>query len=99
MITASVTGSPKKSSAVFFIFFNTSAEICGGASLSPFTFTHASPLSALVISNGIMSISRFTSASSKRRPIKRLIANKVFLGLVTAWRFAGWPTKISLSFV
>ena len=38
-----------------------------------------------------------TASSLKRRPIKRLIANKVFSGLVTAWRLADWPTKTSLS--
>ena len=44
-------------------------------------------------------MSRCTSSSWKRRPIKRLIANKVLFGLVTAWRFAGEPTKISPSSV
>jgi len=34
-----------------------------------------------------------TSGSSKRRPISRLVAAKVFCGLVTAWRFAGAPTS------
>src|SRR5262245_52111324 len=35
--------------------------------------------------------------SSKRRPIRRLIAKKVYSGLVTAWRFAGWPMSRSPS--
>ena len=37
--------------------------------------------------------------SSKVRPIRRLIAKKVFSGLVTAWRLAGWPTRRSPSSV
>src|SRR5947199_8187522 len=31
--------------------------------------------------------------------MKRLIENTVFCGLVTAWRFATWPTSRSPSFV
>src|SRR5690349_19461799 len=38
-----------------------------------------------------------TSFSSKRRPIRRLTANTVFFALVTAWRLAGAPTRISPS--
>src|SRR2546430_2431917 len=34
-----------------------------------------------------------------RRPMKRLIENTVFWGLVTAWRLATWPTSRSPSFV
>src|SRR5258708_37361158 len=34
-----------------------------------------------------------------RRPMNRLIENTVFWGLVTAWRFATWPTRRSPSFV
>src|SRR3954463_5743292 len=37
--------------------------------------------------------------SSKVRPIRRLTAKMVFSGLVTAWRFAGWPTRRSPSSV
>ncbi len=40
-----------------------------------------------------------TTSSLKRRPIKRLIANTVFFGLVTAWRFADCPTNTSSSLV
>src|SRR4029077_11077207 len=40
-------------------------------------------------------MSRLTIGSSKRRPISRLIAKNVFSGLVTAWRFAAWPTRRS----
>ncbi len=40
-------------------------------------------------------MSFLVSGSSKRRPIRRLIANRVFSGLVTAWRLAAWPTRRS----
>jgi hypothetical protein len=48
-MTASVTVSPRKSSAVFFIFCSTFAETSGGAIFLPLTSTQASPLSALTI--------------------------------------------------
>ena len=35
----------------------------------------------------------------ERRPIRRLTANRVFCGLVTAWRLADWPTSTSSSLV
>ena len=38
-----------------------------------------------------------TSFSANLRPIKRLTANRVLRGLVTAWRLAEAPTKISPS--
>ncbi len=44
-------------------------------------------------------MSFWTTASSKRRPIRRFTAWNVFCGLVTAWRLAGWPTRISPSLV
>src|ERR1700730_10468245 len=40
-------------------------------------------------------MSRLTIGSSKRRPTRRLIAKNVFSGLVTACRFAAWPTRRS----
>jgi RNA polymerase sigma-70 factor, ECF subfamily len=40
-------------------------------------------------------MSFLATGSSKRRPISRLIAKNVFSGLVTAWRFAAWPTSRS----
>ncbi len=40
-----------------------------------------------------------TSASVNLRPIRRLTAKKVFLGLVTAWRLAEAPTRTSPSLV
>src|SRR5579863_5647556 len=36
-----------------------------------------------------------TIGSVKRRPTRRLIAKNVLSGLVTAWRFAAWPTRRS----
>ena len=84
MITALVTVSPRWRSAVSFIFFSTAALICEGAFLSPCTSTQASPLSARTILYGTMSTSFFTTGSSNRRPISRLTANTVLVGLVTA---------------
>src|SRR6185503_5678365 len=42
-------------------------------------------------------MSFWTSFSSKRRPMRRFTAYSVFFALVTAWRFAGAPTRISPS--
>src|SRR5690606_23519441 len=42
-------------------------------------------------------MSFFVMGSSKRRPIRRFTAKTVFSGLVTAWRFAGWPISRSPS--
>ena len=44
-----------------------------------------------------MPLSLVTIGSSNLRPISRLIAKKVLLGFVTAWRLAGWPTRRSPS--
>lgn len=44
-------------------------------------------------------MSFWTSASSKRRPIKRFVAENVFSALVTACLLAGIPTKRSPSLV
>src|SRR5579872_3913592 len=44
-------------------------------------------------------MSRCTTSSSNLRPMRRLMANRVFCGLVTAWRLAGCPTSTSLSLV
>src|SRR5438034_184674 len=46
-----------------------------------------------------MVMSRRTTSSSNLRPMRRLMANRVFWGLVTAWRLAGWPTSTSPSLV
>ncbi|CFP64314.1 Uncharacterised protein [Bordetella pertussis] len=76
---------------------STSADTWGGASFLPRTSTHASPLSALTIEYGIRSMSFWTAFSSNLRPIRRLTAYRVFLGLATAWRLAGAPTSVSPS--
>src|SRR5688572_26296552 len=44
-------------------------------------------------------MSFFVVGSSNRRPIRRFTANMVLSGLVTAWRFAGWPIRRSPSLV
>ena len=46
-----------------------------------------------------MPMSFWVIGSSKRRPIRRLMAKKVYSGLVTAWRLAGWPIRRSPSAV
>ncbi len=46
-----------------------------------------------------MSMSFWTTLSLNLRPIRRFTADNVFVGLVTAWRFADWPTRISPSSV
>src|SRR6516165_7030119 len=71
------------------------ALIWEGAYFLPRLSTQASALSPVTILYGTRSMSFFTIGSLKRRPIKRLIAKNVFSGLVTAWRFADWPTRRS----
>src|SRR3954466_10099809 len=44
-----------------------------------------------------MPMSFLVMGSSKRRPIRRLMAKKVCSGLVTPWRLAGWPIRRSPS--
>src|SRR6185503_17588007 len=65
----------------------------------PPAFTHASPFGPRVILYGTSSVSFLVTGSSKRRPIRRFTAKIVLSGLVTAWRFAGWPIRRSPSFV
>src|SRR5438477_390810 len=55
--------------------------------------TQASPLPARTILYGTMPMSFWVMGSSNRRPISRLMAKKVYSGLVTAWRLAAWPTS------
>ncbi len=71
------------------------AEISGGLYFLSRASTQASPLSALMILKGLISISLRTASLSYLRPISRLMANRVFSGLVTACRFACWPTSRS----
>src|SRR5260370_5109576 len=66
-----------------------------GGYFLPGLSTQASALSPGMILYGTRSMSRLTIGSVKRRPIRRLIAKNVFSGLVTAWRFAAWPTRRS----
>ncbi len=61
----------------------------------PRTSTQASPLSAREILKGMSAMSFCTSFSSKRRPMSRFTAKRVFFAFVTAWRLAGAPTRIS----
>ncbi len=55
--------------------------------------TRASPLGPVTTLKGTIVSSSFTSASL--RPMKRLMENTVFSGLVTAWRLATVPTRRS----
>src|SRR5208282_4624681 len=71
------------------------ALIWDGAYFLPRLSTQASPLSPVMILYGTRSMSFLTIGSIKRRPVRRLIAKKVFSGLVTAWRLAAWPTRRS----
>src|SRR3954469_12005491 len=71
------------------------ALICDGAYFLPRLSTQASPLSPGTILYGTRSMSLLTIGSCMRRPISRLIAENVFSGLVTACRFAAWPTSRS----
>src|SRR3954453_22237739 len=71
------------------------ALIWEGAYFLPRLSTQASPLWPGTILYGTRSMSFLTIGSSMRRPINRLIAKNVFSGLVTACRFAAWPTSRS----
>src|SRR5215216_1358884 len=92
-MTASVTSSPRYASASAFSFCRIIALISGGANSLPPAFTRASPFGPLTTSKGTIFSSSLTSASL--RPMKRLIENTVFSGLVTACRLAGAPTRRS----
>src|SRR5690606_28053341 len=73
------------------------AEIWLGEYLSPRTSTQASPLPPSMTLYGRFFRSLARSASSARRPIRRLTAKMVFSALVTACRLAGWRTSRSSS--
>ena len=81
-MTALVTGWPRYSSAACFSFCRIIAEISGGGYSLPPAFTRTSPLLAPATEYGTIFISSETSANL--RPMKRLIENTVFSGLVTA---------------
>src|SRR5918999_1911292 len=96
-MTASVTFSPRYASASLFSFWRIMALISGGLkvfSLPSFTTT-PSDLGSFSTWYGTRSLLRWTSGSSQRRPMKRLIEKTVFSGLVIAWRLATWPTRRS----
>src|SRR5271170_1196181 len=71
------------------------AEISGGLYFLPRISTHAAPSSFFTTLYGSTLSAFWTSASSKRRPIRRLIAKTVLVGLVIDWRLAIWPTSRS----
>jgi hypothetical protein len=71
------------------------AEIWLGLYCSPFASTHASPLPAFTTLKGTSDISLATIGSSKRTADQALTEYSVFIGLVTAWRLADWPTSRS----
>ena len=73
------------------------AEICEGLYFSPRALTQASPLPPSMISNGMFLLSLARSLSSYLRPMRRFTSKMVLVGLVTAWRLAGWPTRRSSS--
>mmetsp|Transcript_7794 Transcript_7794/g.23862 ORF Transcript_7794/g.23862 Transcript_7794/m.23862 type:complete len:253 (-) Transcript_7794:71-829(-) len=93
--TACVTLPPRCFSAVSFILPSTKAPTCEGEYFSPRASSHASPLSALTTLYGTVSISRCVCSSSNVRPMRRLVAKSVPVGLVTACRLAGMPTSRS----
>ena len=94
-MTASFTSCPRYSSALFFKVLRISAETCCGAKPFPPASTQASPLSALIILNGTMSLSFDTTSSSNLLPINLFMAYRVFSGLVTDCLLALCPTRIS----
>src|SRR5579885_1597824 len=71
------------------------AEISGGLYRLSRISTHAAPSSFFTTLYGRTLSAFCTSASSKRRPIRRLIAKTVLVGLVIACRLAIWPTSRS----
>ncbi len=77
-----MTFSPRYSSASRLSFCRIIAEISGGEYVLPPMSTEASPLEALITWYGTIFISSETSPNL--RPMKRLIENTVFSGLVTA---------------
>mmetsp|Transcript_6958 Transcript_6958/g.20315 ORF Transcript_6958/g.20315 Transcript_6958/m.20315 type:complete len:231 (-) Transcript_6958:23-715(-) len=94
-MTALLTGPPRYASAVSRIFVSVKALIWLGLYCLPPASTQASPLGALLILYDTILASRATSGSSNLRPMSRLTAYTVLLGLVTAWRLAGNPTSLS----
>ena len=77
-LPACLTVFPRYPSAVSFIFPTTNAPICDGEYFCPRASSQASPLVCLVILNGTLLMSFWTSASVYFRPMSRLVAKKVF---------------------
>ena len=100
-MTASVIFSPRYASASPFSFWRIIALISGGLNrLSfPSTTTIPSEFGSFSTWYGTRSLLCWTSGSSQRRPMKRLMLKIVFSGFVIAWRFATWPTSRSPLFV
>mmetsp|Transcript_14331 Transcript_14331/g.38371 ORF Transcript_14331/g.38371 Transcript_14331/m.38371 type:complete len:527 (-) Transcript_14331:71-1651(-) len=95
VMTAFVMFSPVNPSAVSFIFCSTNAPTCDGEYCFPAASTQTSPLSARTSLYGMFLMSSCVFSSVHRRPISRFVANSVFSGFVTAWRFAAAPTNFS----
>ena len=72
------------------------AEISAAVYFVPATSTTASPPAPSTMAKGLTPMDFLTSGSVNFRPISRLMANSVLVGLVTAWRLAIWPTRRSL---
>mgnify|MGYP006876455757 CR=1 FL=1 len=79
-MTACLIGLPRKPSAVSFSLPTTKAPIWAGEYFWPRASSHASPFECLTILNGTLCRSFWTSASVNLRPIRRLVAKKVFCG-------------------
>src|SRR5215213_3472588 len=100
VMTASVTFSLRYASASALSFCRIIALISGGVYvLSLILTTTPSDFGSLSTVYGTSFLLRWTSGSSQRRPMNRLIEKTVFWGLVTAWRFARRPTSRSPDFV
>jgi hypothetical protein len=95
VITASVTFSPRKSSAACFSFCSTIAEISGGEYCLPRISTHASPVEFCATLYG--TAAHFVADLAELATHEPLYRVHGVLGLVTACRFATWPTSRSPS--
>ena len=94
-MTASVTVSPRYFSASAFIFASVMALTCSAVYSLPSMSTTARPPWPSLTSYGTVLSSEVHS--EYLRPMKRLMENTVFLGLVTAWFLAALPTTRSPS--
>ena len=95
-MTAFLMGRPNATSAVFFIFSSTMAEICSGVKSLGSSSTSTSmmglpvALSSLTV-NGMILISSWHSLNW--RPMMRLTLKSVRLVFCAAWRLAESPTR------